>query len=99
MRGETYFGSPGNVGISTGGVNYKGPLPKAIQVDQWMHVTYVYDGGPRSQARIYVNGQEVAASVTSMATLPGYSMYLGASFGDIQGEANPFNGAIRSLTA
>jgi hypothetical protein len=97
VRGETYFGSPGNTGISQG-VGYNRSLPKGVQADQWMHVTYVYDGGPRSQARIYINGQQVADRTTSIATLPGYSMYLGAGFGDTQGETNPFNGAIRSLT-
>jgi hypothetical protein len=96
IRGETYFSSPGSTGIS-GGINY-GRLSKNVHADQWMHVTYVYDGGPRSQARIYINGQKVAARGTSISTLPGYSMYLGAGFGDTQGETNPFNGAIRSLT-
>jgi len=68
---------------------------------KWTHVAYVYEGGPRADFRVYVDGElNHEQPYHSMATIPGYSMYLGALFHtNGAGESNLFRGALATLTA
>ena len=95
-----YFGV-GDVGIFAGRkqeLRFDRKLIQGLKPKQWMHVAYVYDGGRRSKIRLYVNGTEAGAFAhVSLATLPGYPMYLGTAFGDSVGAEMPYTGAIHSM--
>ena len=62
----------------------------------------VYDGGYRSQFRMYVDG-ELQESATkefvSLATVAGYPMYVGACFNTYSGVVRPFKGGVAEIKA
>jgi len=70
--------------------------------NKWVHLAMVYDGGYRSQFRMYVDG-ELQESATkefvSLATVAGYPMYVGASFNTYSGVVRPFRGGVAEIKA
>jgi hypothetical protein len=70
--------------------------------NKWVHLAMVYDGGYRSQFRMYVDG-ELQESATkefvSLATVAGYPMYVGACFNTYSGVVRPFRGGVAEIKA
>ncbi len=70
-----------------------------IQLDQWQHVAAIF--GPRGRMRLFVNGQLVASTTTTLKPLgkldPGQNPAIG--IGNVSGTVyqNPFNGLIGDI--
>ena len=100
QRGDKSLGR--HVDFSKMGIGSRQRGSGSAPNNKWVHLSMVYDGGYRSQFRMYVDG-ELQASATkefvSLATVAGYPMYVGASFNTYSGVVRPFRGGVAEIKA
>ena len=67
---------------------------------KWTHLAWVYDGGPRTEVRVYRDGKlDGKAIFATMDTIGGYPMYLGGMLNPVEGMRYLFKGGIAEMQA
>lgn len=91
-----------HVDFSATGIGARERSAGRAPVNKWIHLALVYDGGYRSRFKMYVDGelqQGATREYTSLATIAGYPMYVGACFNTYSGPVRGFRGGIKSIKA
>ena len=64
----------------------------------WTTLKYVYEGGHRSNIKLYINGQlNNTISWKTLSTISGHPMRIGATLNTNSGEKNPFKGGVAEI--
>jgi hypothetical protein len=67
---------------------------------KWVHLAWVYDGGPRTNVRLYRDGKlNAQRDFMTMDTIGDYPMYLGGIMNPRAGAESMFKGGIASVRA
>lgn len=64
----------------------------------WTTLKYVYEGGYRSNIKLYINGQlNNTISWKTLSTISGHPMRIGATLNTHSGEKSPFKGGVAEI--
>ena len=67
---------------------------------KWTHLAWVYDGGSRTEVRVYRDGKlDGKRDFATMDTIGGYPMYIGGMMNPTEGAKYMFKGGIAELKA
>jgi hypothetical protein len=67
---------------------------------KWTHLAWVYDGGSRTEVRVYRDGKlDGKRDFATMDTIGGYPMYIGGMMNPSEGAKYMFKGGIAELKA